>query len=142
MKPLLVAVLLVLALASCQTMQSNGPQTKPTAFCTIVKEPDPVLLGGWKCIAPLQLETGALEINPVEYWLYKFDDGYALYFERKARDGRKRYRGWQSWTISGKEITSTTGITIYTENGEVFFRFKDERAAKMTRIESSTPKSK
>ena len=76
----------------------------------------------------------------MKYWLYKFDDGYALYFERKARDGRKRYRGWQSWTISGKEITSTTGISIHAENGEVFFRFKDERAAKMTRIESSTPK--
>ena len=48
MKPLLIAVLLVLALASCETMQSHGPQTKPTAFCTIVKEPDPALLGGWK----------------------------------------------------------------------------------------------
>ena len=136
MKPLLIAVLLVLALASCETMQSHGPQTKPTAFCTVVKEPDPALLGGWQCIAQLKLETGSLEINPVKYWLYKFEDGYGLYFERIAREGRKRYQGWQSWTISGKEITSTTGMTIYTENGEVFFRFKDERATKMTRIES------
>ena len=46
MKPLLIAVLLVLALAPCQTMQSDGPQTKPTASCTIVKEPDPALLKG------------------------------------------------------------------------------------------------
>jgi hypothetical protein len=139
-KPLLIAVFLMLALASCQTMQSDGVKTNPTAFCTVVNEPDPVLLGGWKGTAPLQLETGAMDINPVEYRLYKFGDRYALYFERIARDGRKRYGGWQPWTISGKEINSNSGITIYTENGEVFFRFKDERATKMTRFESATPK--
>jgi hypothetical protein len=84
-------------------MQSNGPQTKPTAFCTILKEPDPALLGDWQTIARLKLETGELEINPVKYWLYKFEDGYGLYYERKARGGMKRYQGWQSWTITSVE---------------------------------------
>jgi hypothetical protein len=139
MKHLLLVVFLVLAMACCQTMQSSELNTKPTVFCSIVQEPDPVLLGGWKCTAPLGLEKGGFDINPVEYRLYKVDGQYALYFERIARDGRKRYGGWRPWTISGKEITSDTGITIYTKNGEVFFRFKDERAEKMTRIDSVKP---
>lgn len=145
MKQLWIVVLLVVALLTwsspAQALKPNDPKTKPTVFCNVVQEPDPALLGGWKCTTPVQLETGHPDLNSMKYWLYKFDDGYALYFDRMARDGRKRYKGWQPWTISGKQI-STTGITIYTENGEVFFRFKDERATKMTGIESSTPKSK
>jgi hypothetical protein len=141
MKQLWIAVLLVVALLAwsppAQALKPNDPKTKPTVFCNVLQEPDPALLGGWKCTAPLQLETGALDVNPVKYWLYKFDDRYALYFERIARDGRKRYQGWQTWTISGKEINSNQGIRIYTENGEVFFRWKQERAVKMTRVAPS-----
>ena len=141
MKQLWIAVLLVVALlawsSTAQALKPNDPQTKPTVFCNVLQEPDPALLGGWKCTTPLQLETGALDVNPVKYWLYKFDDRYALFFERNARDGRKRYQGWQSWTISGKEINSNQGIRIYTENGEVFFRWKNERAVKMTGIAPS-----
>lgn len=80
-----------------------------------------------------------VDINPMKFWLYKVDGNYALYFERIARDGRKHYRGWQAWTISGTQIISDTGITIYAEKGEVFFRFKDERPEKMTRIVSAMP---
>ena len=142
MKLLLVTALLVVALASCQTMQSYGPNSKPDVFCNTAQEPDPALLGGWKCTVRVQLETGAVDINPMKYWLYKVDGQYALYFERIARDGRKQYKGWQPWTISGKVISSNTGITIYTESGDVFIRFGDERAEKMTRFESPAPLSK
>jgi hypothetical protein len=65
--------------------------------------------------------------------LYKFPDGFALYFDRMARDGRKRYKGWQSWTIRGKQI-SISGITINPEDEEVFFRWQNERPVKMKRI--------
>ena len=141
MKQLVTTVLLVLALTSCQTMQSYGPKSKPDVFCSTAQEPDPILLGGWKCTVRAQLETGAVDTNPMKFWLYKFDGQYALFFERIARDGRKQYKGWKPWTISGKVITSNTGITIYTEGGEVFIRFGDEQAEKMTRFESPTPQS-
>lgn len=142
MKLSVTTVLLVLALAGCQTMQSEALKSKPTVFCTVAQEPDPALLGGWRCTARVELETGMVDINPMEYWLTKVDGQYALYFERIARDGRKHYRGWQDWIISGKTISSNTGITIYTENGEVFFRFRNERAEKMTRIAPAAPQSK
>jgi hypothetical protein len=141
MKQLWIVVLLGLALLTwsppAQALKPNDPNTKPTVFCNVLREPDPALLGGWKGTARLTLETGALDINPVKYWLYKFGDRYALYFERVARDGRKRYQGWKSWTISGKEITSDEEIRIYTENGEVYFQWKNERAEKMTRFAPS-----
>ena len=139
MKHLVSIVLLAVALAGCQTMPADPTKTKPTVFCTVAQEPDPALLGGWKCTARVELETGMVDINPMKFWLYKVDGQYALYFERIARDGRKQYKGWQAWIISGKQITSDSGITIYAENGEVFFRFKDERPEKMTRIGSATP---
>jgi hypothetical protein len=138
MKQLWIAVLLVAALLAwsppVQAVKPNDPKATPTVFCTVLQEPDPALLGGWKGTAPLTLEDGSLDINPVKYWLYKFGDRYAIYFERNARGGRKRYQGWESWTISGKEIYSDKGIRIYTENGEVFFRWKTERAAKLKRF--------
>jgi hypothetical protein len=140
MKQLVTAVLVVLTLAGCQTMQFDAQNSKPTVFCTVVQEPDPVLLGGWRCTARVPQERGAVDINPVNYWLIRVDGQYALYFERIARDGRKHYRAWEPWTISGKTITSDTGVTIYTENWGVFFRFRDERPEKMTRIESSKSK--
>jgi hypothetical protein len=109
---------------------------KPTVYCNVSQEPDPHLLGGWKCIFPLHLENGELDTNPAEYWLVKDGDRYALYFDRRARNGRKRYFGWKDWTVSGSEITSGTGVRIFAQNGEVFFQWKDERPAKMTRINS------
>ena len=134
MKQLWIVVLFVVALLPWSPPAQAQKLDKPTVFCNVLQEPDPALLGGWKGTAPLTLEDGSLDINPVKYWLYKFDDRYALYFERNARGGRKRYQGWESWTISGKEIYSDKGIRIYTENGEVFFRWKTERAVKLKRF--------
>jgi hypothetical protein len=107
----------------------------PTVYCNVVQEPNAHLLGGWKCVFPLHLESGELDINPAKYWLVKEGDRYALYFDRIARNGKKRYSGWKNWTIRGAEIDSGTGVRIYTQDGAVFFRWMDEHPAKMTRID-------
>jgi hypothetical protein len=144
MRQLWIAAFLVLALLTwsppAPAQQPNAPEAKPTVFCNVIKEPDPALLGGWKCVFPLHLEKGELDTNPAKYWLVKVGDKYALHFDRIARNGRKRYTGWQTWTVNGKEITSETGVRIYTQNGEVFFKWKDDNAAKMTKIDGSPPK--
>jgi hypothetical protein len=108
---------------------------KPSVYCNVVEVPNPQLLGGWKCVFPLHLESGELDTNPAKYWLVKEGDRYALYFDRIARNGKKRYSGWKDWTIRGAEIDSGTGVRIYAQDGAVFLRWKDERPAKMTRID-------
>lgn len=106
---------------------------EPTAFCTVLKEPDPVLLGSWKCMFERRTEEGTYETNPVEYLLRKYGDKYALYFYRIARDGRKQYMGWRPWTINGSEIIADTGVKIVAKDGEVFFVWTDGKPTKMTR---------
>jgi hypothetical protein len=81
------------------------------------------------------LEEGATDTNPAKYRLIKVGDQYALYFERIARGGKKRYMGWRDWTINGREINSGQEVRIYADKGEVFFCWKDEKPVKMTRVE-------
>jgi hypothetical protein len=139
MRQLWIVVLLALVLAAgglvAQVAKPKGAEAEPTVFCNVIKEPDPALLGGWKCVFPLHLERGELDTNPAEYWLVKVGDKYALHFDRIARNGRKRYTGWKVWTLNGKEITSDTGVRIYTEGGQVFFKWKDDRAVTMTKVD-------
>lgn len=106
---------------------------KPDVFCRVIKEPDPILMGSWKCTFERNLEEGGWETNPAEYRLMKYEDKYALYFYRVSRGGKKKYMGWREWTINGTQITSDSGVRIYTENGQVFFVWQDGKPTKMTR---------
>ena len=81
-----------------------------------------------------RLEEGGWDTDPAEYRLLKYEDKYALYFYRVSRGGKKKYMGWRDWTIDGNQITSKTGVRIFTENGEVFFVWQDGKPVKMTRI--------
>jgi hypothetical protein len=138
MKRIQLLMLFALAVLTCvPSVQATGPDVDktPTVYCNVMKQPDRALLGAYKCIFKLRLEEGSTDTNPAKYRLIKVGDQYALYFERIARGGKKRYMGWRDWTISGKEITSGQEIRIYAENGEVFFCWKDEKPVKMTKIE-------
>lgn len=131
-KVLFVAVLLGLpgyAMAS----QLAGISEKPDVFCRVVKEPDPLLMGSWKCSFERKLEEGGWETNPAEYRLIKYEDKYALYFYRVSRGGKKKYMGWREWTIDGPQITSDSGVRIFTEGGQVFFVWQDGKPVRMTR---------
>jgi hypothetical protein len=107
---------------------------KPDVFCHVLKEPDPALMGSWKCTFERCLEEGGWESNPVQYRLIKYEGKYALYFSRISRSGKKQYIGWRDWTVNGTEILSNTGVKIFAKDGEVFFVWRDEKPVKMTRI--------
>ncbi len=126
---------ILLGLAVCASASNLGAAgEKPDVFCRVIKEPDPLLMGSWKCMFERRLEEGGWDTDPAEYRLIKYEDKYALYFYRVSRGGKKKYMGWREWTIDGAQITSDTGVKIFTENGQVFFVWQDGKPVKMTRI--------
>ena len=137
MKGMITYVLIVAALLGLPGYSSafnlGGPKEKPDVFCRVLKEPEPILMGSWKCTFERNLEEGGWETNPAQYRLVKYEDKYALYFTRVSRGGKKQYMGWREWTINGTQITSDTGVRIFTENGQVFFVWQDGKPTKMTR---------
>ena len=131
-----LAVAMLLGLAALAIASNLSQATgKPNLFCQVLKEPDPLLMGRWKCMFERDLEEGGSETNPAEYRLIKYEGKYALYFFRESRGGRKRYMGWREWTINGTQITSDSGAKIFVENGDVFFLWRDGTPVKMTRID-------
>lgn len=136
MKPfgLVVAVLvLLLGCTSMAVIRAKDVAGEPTAYLTTVKEPDPILLGGWKCGYNRNLAgTQEYDYNPIAYWLVKKGDKYALYFYRATRGGGKRYVGWRDWTISGNEIYSDTGVRFVAKDGAVYYIWQDQKPERMT----------
>jgi hypothetical protein len=138
MKKMTAKVLIVVVffgLVGCASMsgQLDGAAGKPDAFCRVLKEPDPMLMGSWKVSYEGSLDTGGTGSNTAEYRLIKYEDQYALYFYRVSLDRKKRYMGWRDWTINGTEITSTTGVKIFTRDGQVFLEWQGEKPTKMYR---------
>jgi hypothetical protein len=129
----LIVIILLGSVAYSSASNLGGASGKPDVFCQVMKEPDPALMGSWKCMFERQLEEGGWESNPVEYRLIKYEDKYALYFYRVSRGGKKKYMGWREWTINGTEILSDSGVKIFTQNGEVFFVWQGGKPTKMTR---------
>jgi len=130
-----LTVILLLIFVACPSASNlGGASGKPDVFCQVIKEPDPALMGSWKCMFERKLEEGGWDTDPAEYRLIKYEDKYALYFFRVSRGGKKKYIGWREWTINGTEILSDTGVKIFTQNGEVFFVWQDGKPTKMTRI--------
>jgi hypothetical protein len=130
----LIVILFLSFVVDSSASNLGGASGKPDVFCKVIKEPDPALMGSWKCMFERKLEEGGWETDPVEYRLLKYEDKYALYFFRVSRGGKKKYIGWREWTINGTEILSDTGVKIFTQNGEVFFVWQDGKPTKMTRI--------
>lgn len=115
---------------------------EPSVFCKVLKAPDPALLGGWQGVHNRFIsKKSEFEPDPVQFWLKKVDDKYAIYFYRsKAAGGGKVYRGWREWTINGDEITSDTGVKLFTKNGDVFFSWEagaKEEPTKLAPIQGS-----
>jgi hypothetical protein len=129
----LIVILFLSFVVDSSASNLGGASGKPDVFCKVIKEPDPALMGSWKCMFERRLEEGGWETDPVEYRLIKYEDKYALYFYRVSRGGKKKYIGWREWTINGTEILSDTGVKIFTQNGEVFFVWQDGKPTRMTR---------
>lgn len=134
-----LSLLLHAACAQAAHIQPADVAGSPTVYCRVLKEPNPLLLGGWQCIWPRFIaKRGEADTNPVEFWLVKRDGGYALYFYRTKDNGReKKYIGWKEWKINGDEIVSETGVRLFAEKGAVFFQWQYEAPIRMTPIEGS-----
>ena len=109
----------------------------PNKFCKVLKEPDPALLGGWKCVHDAWVsKLATYRPEPVQFYLAKVGNRYALYFYRskKASDGEV-YHGWREWKIGGDQITSDTGVRFYASGGAVYYSWQNDTPTQMSRIE-------
>lgn len=147
MKKLGSVILLLVFLAGCTApfppprgLVQADVAGKPTVYCKVVKEPDPQLLGRWKCVwARFKAKTSETDYMPVEYHLGKYGDRYGLLFFRSKEGGDRIYAGWRKWEIDGSEIRSDTGITIFTQDGSVFFQWQADKPIKMERSQEKLP---
>ncbi len=121
---------------ACATTQTQDRLGDPTDYCTVVKEPNPLLLGGWSVVYTRTTEDGKSDTNSVKYRLIKEGDRYALYFDRITRGGKKRYMGWRAWTINGDDITSDTGVRIFAQDGKVYYDWKGQGPKEMKRLKN------
>ena len=138
MKEMGIKVLIVVVffgLVGCASMsnQLTSAEVTPDHFCRVLNEPDPMLMGKWKVDYESTMDTGGTGSNTAEYRLIKYEDKYALYFYRMSPERKKRYVGWREWTIDGTQITSDTGVTIFTRDGQVYLQWQGEKATKMYR---------
>jgi len=109
---------------------------QPKVYCTVVKEPNPALLGHFSCVnRKLNEKEDEYVMEPVEYWLVKYGDKYGLYFYR-VKDGKgKKYKGWRQWYLEGDRLNSGGSSEVFVKDGEVYYRWKFDKPTKMTRIQ-------
>jgi hypothetical protein len=132
-KVLIVVVFFGLVGCASVSNQLTSSDVTPYHFCRVLNEPDPMLMGNWKASFESTLDTGGRGSNSAEYRLIKYDGKYALYFHRLSPEHKKAYVGWREWTIDGTQITSDTGVTIFTRDGQVFLEWQGEKPTKMYR---------
>lgn len=137
MKKVVFAVIVAWLLSACNmsVIRSKDIEGTPTTYCKVLKEPNEMLIGGWKCGYNRRLsDSEQYDFNPVAYYLLKKGDRYALYFYRATHGGAKRFTGWRDFTINGSEIYSDTGVRFVVRDGEVYYIWRDQSPEKMTRI--------
>jgi len=111
---------------------------KPDAFCTVVQNPDPLLMGTWECYFARDKDKDIPDNNYVKYTLAKYEDKYGLHFFRTWKWGRKKVMEWKTWTINGKDISGEPqfGVRIFVQGEDVYFTIRGlDEPAKMTRVE-------
>jgi len=114
--------------------QGDIPMGRPSVQCKVVNPPDPLLMGGWTIEYDRITDEGSSDINHIKYWLVKHGDGYALFFDRITRSGKKQYTGWRDWIIDGKKIESDTGVHIFVKDETVYYQWKNQKPSPMTPI--------
>jgi hypothetical protein len=142
MKKLIIVLLFLIFVVGC-AVKGGKPFSelgKPDVFCSVIQEPDPLLMGTWECkfyrLPPGAFDATKRTINYVKYRLIQYEDKYALYFYRAWRTGQKRVEEWKNWTIDGKEISGDYGVRIFVQGGGVYFTIRGaDKPARMSRIE-------
>lgn len=136
-------VIMLCALLLCAATSALAAEIKPSdvsgtpnVYCRVVKEPNPALLGHFGCVhRRLNEETDAYVMEPIEYWLIKTGEKYALYFYRVKDGTGKKYRGWRKWYLEGDRINSGEMAYMFVKDGDVYYSWRNDKPTKMTRIE-------
>ena len=141
MKKLTVFIVFFFALVGCTTKGKtpfDDAKLKPDAFCEVIQEPDPLLMGVWECSFTRYVGKSRPDKNYFKYRLIQYDDKYALYTHRIWKGGKKEDAEWESWTINGQEILGEPrrfGVKIFVQEGDVYFTIRQlEEPAKMSRV--------
>ena len=139
MKRLIIYLVFLLTFVGCSIKGNtpfDNPEVKPDAFCNVIQEPDPLLMGTREGRFSRAEDIVDLDKNYVKYKLIKYDDKYGLYFYRSWHSGQKKVKGWKNWTIKGQEISGDYGIRIFVQGSDVYFTMRGlEEPAKMSRGE-------
>jgi hypothetical protein len=126
---------LIFQIVNAEGIKPEDVSQKPTEFCQVLKEPNPLLMGGWKCRVKGQDSRGFYD-NPVQYWLVKYEDKLAVYYYFTRFSGTDVHAGWRNWIVDGDKISSPEGnIKFLVKDGNIFFSFKDKDPIQMTKIE-------
>jgi hypothetical protein len=139
MKRLTLFTVFFLTLVACTTKGKtpyDDSQVKPDAFCEVIQEPTPLLMGAWQCSFTRYVGKSRPDENYVIYHLLKYDEQYALYFYRTWKRGRKKKTEWKNWTINGNEILGEAryGVKIFVQGEDVYFTIRGlEDPVKMSR---------
>lgn len=140
MKKLTIFLISFFTLIGCATKgktPSGVIKQKPDAFCEVIQEPAPLLMGAWECNFTRYVGRSLPDENYVMYELIKYHDKYALYFYRTWKKGRKKKNEWKNWTIKGEEILGEArfGVKIFVKGGNVYFTIRGlVNPAKMSRV--------
>jgi hypothetical protein len=144
---IIVLTVLFFAFSGCATSNTSPNITaeniseKPTIFCNVLKEPNPLLIGRWQCRMIKAPTYGGISNDPVAFWLVKNDiQQYALYFHSKSPSSS--FIGWYPFIVDGDIIIfSTNGkpplpgyIKFKIENGKIYFVSPDGQKNEMDRI--------
>ncbi|MDY0040423.1 MAG: hypothetical protein RBS57_08935 [Desulforhabdus sp.] len=141
MRKLIFLLAVVFLFVGCSTGQIRSSQdtgVKPDAFCNVVQEPDPLLLGTWECYFVRDKHKDIPDNNYVKYTLTKHGDDYGLYFFRTWRRGRKKVMEWKTWTINDKDISGEPqfGVRLFVQGNDVYFTIRGlDEPVTMTRVE-------
>jgi hypothetical protein len=140
MKQLLITASLLLVCAATAALAAEIKPADvagtPNVYCRVVKEPNPALLGHFGCVhRRLNEETDAYVMEPIEYWLVKVGEKYAIYFYRVKDGTGKKFRGWRKWYLEGDRINSGEMAYMFVKDGDVYYSWRNDKPTKMTRIE-------
>lgn len=137
----IMAIVWVLLLCASSPVLAAGISSsdvagKPNVYCTLDKEPDPALVGHFSGVQrKLNEKSNEYVMEPIEYWLVKKGDKYALYFYRVKDGNGKKLRGWRNWYLKGDRINTGEAAEVFVKDGAVYYQWKSNEPAKLTRID-------
>lgn len=113
---------LALFLAGCAAPAVSGLKDagEPTVFATVLKKPDPLLMGCYMRSRPSEYKRP----NSYQYCLVEKDGRYAVYYDWRDGKTMQEYKGWMPFTIDGDRLISGTEPSTYlVKDGRVWHNY-------------------